>query len=232
MQTNRLNLAVLSCLFVGIATNALADDPSEDAHHPAPAPTPVGPGEIAPEWQLVGWSDGKRRELIDERGKIVVIDFWGVWCKPCTQLVPVIKKLQNKYSPRDVVFVSVHTAGVEMDQVKKALQREEWSIPTGLDDGDSITNGVTVRRFGVIGYPTLVIVGRDGRVVYNSSADMVPARREKALKEYKEIAEGLGLPWPIEEGASTPQLTERLQKLALALYERKIEAAIQGRAGQ
>ncbi len=192
-------VAVVAVAVYGPGTKAQDPDRSRDQEERAaaaakqdgankegdtPDKTPVMPGEIAPEWKVTAWTDGESRKLADYRGQVVVIDFWGTWCNPCRQLVPVLKRLQEKYAAKGVVFLAIHTAGTEMRAVKKDLEEEDWSIPTGLDRGESIESGETVSRFGVIGYPTIVVVGRDGRVVFNSSAVMTPGRRDQALEEY------------------------------------------------
>lgn len=43
--------------------------------------------------------------LSNEKGKIVVIDFWASWCGPCRQQMPLMKELEEKYKNDDVVFV-------------------------------------------------------------------------------------------------------------------------------
>jgi len=192
----------------------------------AGAPSPLVPGDVAPEWKVIGWSDGTVRTVADFRGKVLVIDFWGDWCQPCIRLIPVLKKLEQKFGPQGVDFVSIHTAGSTMDRIKVFLKRNGWLVPAGVDAGDSALSGATTLRYGVIGFPTLVVVGRDGRIVFSSSADMLPSRRESALQEYKEIAEELKIPWPIENSMDLVVLDKQLGELAFVLYSRKIVAAV------
>ncbi|MCA9582183.1 MAG: TlpA family protein disulfide reductase [Myxococcales bacterium] len=62
-------------------------------------------GERAPEIGLQDL-DGKVVKMADLRGKVVLIDFWATWCKPCKAELPVLQKLQKKYGS-DLVVVAV-----------------------------------------------------------------------------------------------------------------------------
>lgn len=218
-------------LLLSLSQVVHAEDDETAIEAVSPEAAPVLPGEAAPEWKVVAWTDGQDRDVGSLRDKIVVLDFWGTWCGGGLQTVPVLKKLERRYAEKDVVFLSIHTAGTEMEVIKDVLQREGWSIPTGLDRGESPTDGTTVRRFGIVGYPTVVVIGHDGTVTYNSSADMMPERSKFTLQEYEEICRDLAIPWPItfEGNRNREEVMADLQLLATSLYRRKIDAAIAAR---
>ena len=66
---------------------------------------PLALGTPAPEWESGAWSDGRSRTLADFRGKIIFLNFWGIWCGPCVQELPLLEKLRAKYEPLGVVFL-------------------------------------------------------------------------------------------------------------------------------
>ena len=198
----------------------------EDQGHKSEPRKVTGPGENAPEWKVAGWSDGTPRKLSDYRGKVVVIDFWGVWCGPCRRMIPAIKELHGKYEDEGVIFIGIHSAGTKMEEVKQALRDENWAIPTGIDQGAEVMAGATVRRYGVKVFPTFVIVGKDGRVSYNSSAGF-PEDREAALEEMKKHFEAAGVPWPTEKDAKDlDELQKRFNRVAVHMYGLEIERAL------
>jgi thiol-disulfide isomerase/thioredoxin len=65
----------------------------------------------------LGWQkfDGTDEKLKDLRGKVVVLDFWATYCKPCLEGIPHFVELQNKYA--DLRVIGLHVGGEE-DQPK------------------------------------------------------------------------------------------------------------------
>src|SRR5690606_38207314 len=110
---------------------------------------PLAVGDELPDWSVAGWTDGVDRNLSDFRGKVVVIDVWGVWCSACLHGIPALKDVEQRFRDRDVVFLGLHTAGTELGQIRNVMQFKKWGWPTALDAGDDITMGTTVERYRV-----------------------------------------------------------------------------------
>ena len=64
----------------------------------------------APDWQLKDL-DGKTVKLSDFKGKVVILDFWAIWCGPCRVQIPVLKALQEQYAAQGLTVVGVSVAG-------------------------------------------------------------------------------------------------------------------------
>jgi thiol-disulfide isomerase/thioredoxin len=186
---------------------------------------PLASGDEVPEWRVNAWTDGVDRNLSDYRGKVVVIEVWGLWCSPCMNAVAALKELQARFRDRDVVFLGIHTAGTELDQVRKLMELKEWDWPTGLDVGEEIVSGTTVQRYRVRGYPTTIVVGRDGRVVFNTDAHT--GDREAVLKEVEQIAGELDIAWPIPEDISEEDGISLMSRMLVHRLSKQIEAALQ-----
>lgn len=79
--------------------------------------------------------------------KIIVIDFWAVWCSPCKVIAPIFEKIQQEYY-QDFIFVKIN-----VDENPMVAQRFGISsIPTTL----FIKGGQFLRKLvGVINYTTL-----------------------------------------------------------------------------
>ncbi|TXT20746.1 MAG: thioredoxin, partial [Planctomycetota bacterium] len=63
--------------------------------------TPAGPLEIAE------WTNGTALSESDLKGKVVLLDFWAIWCGPCIATFPHLREWQEKYSEKGLVIVGV-----------------------------------------------------------------------------------------------------------------------------
>lgn len=102
-------------------------------------------------------------------GKVLYIDFWGVICPPCLAEMEPLKELRKRYSPDDVVMVSI-CGSSDRKAYHKILERfslegkgiecifsEDWASP---GDYRSI-----LRHWGLSGIPQYVLLNRDGVIV-------------------------------------------------------------------
>jgi thiol-disulfide isomerase/thioredoxin len=179
----------------------------------ASRPKPLTVGQIAPEWEVGDWTDGKPRKLADQQGKIVFLDFWGMWCDPCVSQLPVLEKLRKKYEPRGVVFVSIHTAGEKADRIRRFLEFSKSSLVSAVDVGaGSDVNGTTADRYGVRGYPTVVLIDRAGKIAFRSDD-------RSQFPEIGAIMKELGIDPKTGTEAQSHQLIE-------TIFDREIEALL------
>lgn len=113
---------------------------------------------------------GKRVELSESKGRIIVLEFWATWCGPCHQIAPFVQELYNSNKDKDFVLVSITSE--ERELVEKFLENSRFNYPVGLDSDESVH-----RAFGVDKYPTMVILGRDGEVLFNDH----PGKQKEVL---------------------------------------------------
>jgi thiol-disulfide isomerase/thioredoxin len=95
-----------------------------------------------------------------KKEKITVINFWFIECKPCKMEIPDLNKLVEKYKGYDVEFLAI--ALNKPDQLKDFLKKTDFNY-TVL----SIEEQQTI-ELGIQGYPTHLILNRQGQVVYKS----------------------------------------------------------------
>jgi len=107
--------------------------------------------------------DGKGKVSI-EKGRVTVVDFWATWCAPCRASMPRVQKVWREYSTRGVDLYSVDTDDPGDDReaaVKEFLIKNGLEFPVVLDDGTASS------AFAVASLPTMLVLDRDTRVVWN-----------------------------------------------------------------
>lgn len=106
--------------------------------------------------------DGKKFDLADLRGKVVLVDFWATWCPPCVEEVPQLVETYEKFKDRGFEIV-----GISLDSDKSALEKftaENKMTWPQFSDGKGWDNELA-QRFKIQSVPTMWLLGRDGKLV-------------------------------------------------------------------
>lgn len=131
-------------------------DVQPEAHPPKPtappAPTP------APDFALETLG-GETFRLSEQKGRVVVVNFWATWCPPCREEIPDFIELQEKFGTEDVVFVGVSLDDAGPNRVRAFAEDFGVNYPIVIDDGSASA------AYGPIAsLPTTFLIGRDGTV--------------------------------------------------------------------
>jgi thiol-disulfide isomerase/thioredoxin len=108
----------------------------------------------------LAWLDGGRIGADELEGRVVVINFWGIWCGPCVAEAPQLQQFHEKY--RDdpgVIFLTINVFDYDLDRVRSWMAEHKYDYAVLVDD-----NFAT--RSGVSGYPTTWFADADGRIVF------------------------------------------------------------------
>jgi thiol-disulfide isomerase/thioredoxin len=102
---------------------------------------------------------GGRASLNGYRGKVVVLDFWTTWCRPCVQMVPLLAELSRSYE-RDLQIVGINgDQNRTADEIGKFVRAHGMDYPVVADPDRRVQD-----PYGVVTYPRLVLIDRDGNV--------------------------------------------------------------------
>jgi thiol-disulfide isomerase/thioredoxin len=104
---------------------------------------------------------GRKRTLVDFRGKVVLLNLWATWCGPCRQEMPTLDRLQSRLGGADfeVVALSIDRGGQAV--VKSFL--EEIDVRALAIYVDATTEAGT--KLGIIGVPTTLLLDGTGREI-------------------------------------------------------------------
>ncbi len=115
------------------------------------------PGAAAPELNLPG-ANGTVK-LADYRGKVVYVDFWASWCKPCLQSFPWMNEMQERYGAKGFQVIGVNV-DARSDDARKFLAETPAKFVVAFD-----TRGEAPKSYAIKGMPTSFLVGPDGKVL-------------------------------------------------------------------
>lgn len=121
----------------------------------------------APAWSLKDL-DGKPVNSSDFAGKVQVIDFWGSWCGPCREELPIFQRVYEKYRHRGVVFIGMNweQPGLPEVRAQKArdyVTRNKFTFPVVLDSERQACDG-----YGINAFPTVFMVDKTGSIRYRN----------------------------------------------------------------
>ena len=102
--------------------------------------------------------DGPALRLAEQRGQVVLVNFWASWCAPCKVEMPHLNRLADKYRDIGVVMLAVN---VDDDPKKAAAEARKLGInfPVLLDTAKTASKAYQLQAM-----PTAVLVDRDGKV--------------------------------------------------------------------
>ncbi len=124
-----------------------------------PPPEPMRPGQRAPDFVLPRLSDDTNTALSGLRGRVVLLNFWATWCKPCEDEMPAMERLYTELAGPgfEMLAVSVDAGRAEVEAFQ---QRLGVTFPILLDPGKRVSEAYQTYRF-----PESFLIDGDGRIL-------------------------------------------------------------------
>ena len=114
--------------------------------------------KLAPDFTLDD-AAGKPIRLSDQRGQVVLLNFWATWCPPCRVEIPWFMEFQKEYGQRGFTVLGVSFDGDGWKSVRPYIERQRVNYPVMIGS-DSFA-----QLYGSLdSVPTTLIVDRSGRI--------------------------------------------------------------------
>jgi cytochrome c biogenesis protein CcmG/thiol:disulfide interchange protein DsbE len=159
------NIFLLLLLLILIVTTNFSACNSGAANSKSSAATEPRPDEPVVTFKNL---QGQDVPLASLKGKVVVVNFWATWCEPCRVEIPWMIGFQQKYADKGLTIL-----GVAMDEEGKSVvepyvQKTQFDVdghPATMNYPIVLGNDELAEKFGgLIGFPTTIVISRDGKV--------------------------------------------------------------------
>lgn len=118
---------------------------------------PLTVGKVAPDFQLPDLND-KQVRLSDFRGKVVFLNFWATWCKPCREEMPSMEVLYKNFEKDGLVILAVSIDRVTTKKdIPPFVKGMNLTFPVMVDSW-----GQTDKRYKLMGVPETYIIDQQG----------------------------------------------------------------------
>jgi len=99
-------------------------------------------------------------DLNQYKGRVILLDFWGVWCPPCRKMLPKLVKLNSEYKSKGVSIIGVHVvSGFRGNAFTKKFSKNyklNYPIWTSTREIE--------QKYHIKSYPTMVIIDKKGQI--------------------------------------------------------------------
>jgi thiol-disulfide isomerase/thioredoxin len=121
--------------------------------------------------------DGRSLSLADLRGQVVLVNVWATWCAPCRVEMPLLEQTWQRHRAAGFLLLGASVDRGDPADVRAFLAERGISYPVAIVGADVIQ-----ALGGVMGYPTSILIGRDGRVQHRVMGPIGPVTLEPAIR--------------------------------------------------
>lgn len=160
--------------YYAITPSTLAHSLSEELHEPAPA-------------FQVQTLDGETINSSHFAGKVLLLDFWATWCRPCLVQFPELQRIYDKYanhSEAAMLMINTGWNGDDVPTIRRFMQANPYTFPVAFDSAGQMS-----RDFDVVSLPHTLLIDRRGVIRVRHTG--LPAKRDEFARALEKWIERL-----------------------------------------
>jgi thiol-disulfide isomerase/thioredoxin len=136
------------------------------------------PEVVIKEWITSGEAWQKPHSL---ESKVVVLEFWASWCRPCIEAIPHLNEMASKYGSDSLLFISINGQD-DTGKIEKFLSKNPMKTIVAIDDKQQ-----TAKNFGVQSLPQAFLIDKNGYLRWQGTPGLLTDEFMKKFLEEDSI---------------------------------------------
>ena len=106
---------------------------------------------------------GRDISLEAAKGRVVLLDFWEVWCGPCIESMPKVEALYQKFHSQGLDVYGITHDSAQIAPARKLVRKFQFTFPTLIGNRDTKT------KYAISSLPTYILIDRGGNIVMTTN---------------------------------------------------------------